>query len=205
MKYHDNVVKLNLKKGELYEIDGKFGYFKVTELCITSGQDPDKKNKVGNVYPINANGEIVFRVGRKGSSEVANWWKERIPANHTTFNHDPGDLNFAFIGELVLYVASIKKVVTYKNVGLAQGHAGASNNWWFGGKEMRYIGNHKVFGKDIDGMTNFIGLRGDNNVNEVNLQIYVAWMLQLSDETFVSELSIPGTHDSGTSGLKKTN
>ena len=128
MEYHDNVVKLELKKGKLYDdINESFGYFEVKDFCITEGQDPDGKIKVGNKYSINNEGEIVFSVGRKGSEKVAKWWKENIYANQTTFNHDPEDLNFAFIGDLVLNASTsndvVKKTITFKNIGLAQGHS----------------------------------------------------------------------------------
>ena len=79
---------------------------------------------------------------------MARWWSERIEKRSTTFDHDPDDLNIAFIGDLVLNVKTkdetINKTITIKNVGLAQGHTGASNNWWFGGKGMYNVGNHTV-------------------------------------------------------------
>lgn len=82
MEYHDNVVKLEFNKGKLCEDNlGCFGYFEVKDFCITEGQDPDGKIKVGNKYSINNEGEIVFSVGRKGSEKVAKWWKENIYAN----------------------------------------------------------------------------------------------------------------------------
>ena len=95
MEYHDNVVKLELKKGKLYkDNNGSFGYFEVKDFCITEGQDPEGKIKLGNKYSINKDGEIVFSVGRKGSKTVADWWKDRMVADHTTFNHDPEELNY---------------------------------------------------------------------------------------------------------------
>lgn len=208
MNYHDNKIRLKLRNGELtQDSDGNYGYFKVTELSITSGQDPDKKNKVGDVHKVNSDGELCFCVGRKGSSDVARWWSERIDKSKTTFNHDPDDLNFAFIGDLILNVKTkdetIKKTVTYKNVGLAQGHAGASNNWWFGGKDMYHVGDNKVVGRDVNDNIAIDANRGGNNVDEVSIgfRTFIPWITNLPDETFVCEMSIPGTHDSGTSHL----
>ena len=55
MEYHDNVVKLEFNKGKLCEDNlGCFGYFEVKDFCITEGQDPDGKIKVGNKYSINS-------------------------------------------------------------------------------------------------------------------------------------------------------
>lgn len=208
MEYHDNVVKLELKKGKLYEDNnGSFGYFEVKDFCITEGQDPEGKIKLGNKYSINKDGEIVFSVGRKGSKTVAEWWKDRIAADHTTFNHDPEELNFAFIGDLVLNASTsdgdICKTITFKNIGLAQGHAGASNNWWFGGETMHYIGNNWVAGEDENSIIGLYAHRGGNSVNEVkvSLQALIPWISKVSDKTLLCEMSIPGTHDSGTSSL----
>lgn len=208
MEYHDNVVKLEFNKGKLCEDNlGCFGYFEVKDFCITEGQDPDGKIKVGNKYSINNEGEIVFSVGRKGSEKVAKWWKENIYANQTTFNHDPEDLNFAFIGDLVLNASTsndvVKKTITFKNIGLAQGHSGASNNWWFGGEKMHYIGNNKVAGEDENSIIGLCAHRGGNGVNEVEvyLQTLIPWISKVPNETLLCEMSIPGTHDSGTSSL----
>lgn len=79
MEYHDNVVKLEFNKGKLCEDNlGCFGYFEVKDFCITEGQDPDGKIKVGNKYSINNEGQIVFSVGRKGSEKVAKWLSEQM-------------------------------------------------------------------------------------------------------------------------------
>lgn len=43
---------------------------------------------------------------------------------------------------------------------MAQGHTGASNNWWFGGKGMYNVGNHTVVGEDQDGIIGIDALRG---------------------------------------------
>lgn len=208
MNYHDNKVRLKLRNGKLtQDSNGDYGYFKITELSITSGQDPNEKNKVGNMYKVNSDGELCFCVGRKGSSEVARWWSERIDKRSTTFDHDPDDLNFAFIGELVLNVKTedetVNGTITLKNVGLAQGHAGAYNNWWFGGKGMYNVGSHTVVGEDQYGVIGIDACRGDNEVNEVivGFRTYIPWISKLSDETYVCQMSIPGTHDSGTSHL----
>jgi hypothetical protein len=142
MIYHDNDVELCTVSSEEYpEVKILSGTFTVTELSITSGQDKDGLNHVGDVHTLGEGGDhkFRFRVGRKGSSQVADWFNDRVPGNRTTFNHTAGELNFAFIGTLNLIVSGSgfgqnQKNVSFDNVAFAQGHTVASNNWWFGGK-----------------------------------------------------------------------
>ena len=74
--------------------------------------------------------DITVKAGRKKSERVANWFKERnVAAAHTnTATHDePGELNFAFEGDLVISGHSYPVV-------LGQGSTGSQNNWWIGGR-----------------------------------------------------------------------
>ena len=81
------------------------GTFTVTDLCITSEQDPNARNYVGQIHILN-DGEISFNVGRKGSAEVATWFNDRfsgynnpsVNGDRTTFDHTADNLNFAFLG-----------------------------------------------------------------------------------------------------------
>lgn len=205
MTYHDNVVRFNLKSFELAkDSTGHYGYFIMKEHFITDGQDP--KNKVNDTtYYINEKGELSFSFGRQGSSDVADWWKERITANHTTFDHNPDDLNFAAIGELILNVklcikkrnAVINQEIKIKDVAIAQGHAGASNNWWFGGTNLPYIGNHSVVSKDESKDYTIRFLRGGNDTNEIDVFFDNNWIKKLDPKKKLTNITIPGTHDSG--------
>lgn len=213
MTYHDNVVRFKLEQFRLAkDTDGHYGSFVMNEHCITEGQDPDSRVK-DEKYFLNENGELSFSFGRHGSKEVANWWKSKIPANHTTFNHDPDDLNFAATGDLILNLDfgktkegnPIIKTVTINGVAIAQGHAGASNNWWFGGYGFVNVMNNKVKGKSDKRIFVINALRGDNAVNEIELTLsFSSWMALLPENTVLSGISIPGTHDSGTSEFVTT-
>lgn len=83
---------------------------------------------------------MTFVVGRSGSSEVAEWWKDYVPAGHNTYNADPGALNFAFVGSLELTIGGSPlrgqtRTLLLEHVALAQGHkSNGDNNWWFGGE-----------------------------------------------------------------------
>ncbi|KAL2649311.1 hypothetical protein R1flu_017439 [Riccia fluitans] len=176
MTYRDNTVELPFSPAGGYSLVG--ASYTITDLSITNGQDPDHKNTVGQTKSwAGSNGSISFQVGRKGSSAVADWWKSKIPGSQTTFDHDPGVLNFAFIGTMTLrlrggILGNNEDVYTIAGVGIGQGHAGSSNNWWFGGTTGQNTGNNTVrlTGKSTSNYTaKFYFRRGGNGVNVINL------------------------------------
>jgi hypothetical protein len=113
-----------------------------------------------------SNGGVTFKVGRKGSGDVANWWKERVRTDQNTFGHDPGELNFAFGGTYVLTLST--GTFTFQDVYIAQGHSGSSNNWWFGGMNCYIDTEHTTQCVSDEGV--WVGfLRGDNDVNEIKV------------------------------------
>ncbi|KAF9257551.1 hypothetical protein L218DRAFT_1016341 [Marasmius fiardii PR-910] len=174
-KYQDNEVDLlvNLASGPSPIISS--GSFTVTDFKISSGQDPDNSNRIGDVHAFTANAvqdqKFVFRCGRHGTSDVASFWNTNIPADNNTFGHTAGDLNFAFLGTLVLTVDT--DTVTFPDIGFAQGHDGSSNNWWFGGKScLRVPGDDIVIAPGIDQNgrnAKFLFARGNSPGVAVNL------------------------------------
>ncbi len=210
MKYHDNEVHLTLTGG--YSIVS--GSYTVNEFSVTSGQDPDGHIYAGIKLSFGSDGSMTFSVGRHGSDSVADWFNNKVPASQTTFNHTAGKLNFAFLGKLVLtltggILGKGNKTFTFLNVALAQGHAGASNNWWFGGQNCSNIGDNRVNckGTDPDGNDVFFTcLRGGNAVNQVTVTPATIldtanWMKRVSDSTRLDQIMMPGSHDAGMSEL----
>lgn len=136
MTYHDNAVKLKIQTAG-YTLLG--GSYKTSDQSISGGQDPAGKNYPGQTYDVSGSeGRTDFIVGRNGSKRVAEWFSGHIGASHNTFGHDPDKLNFAFLGDLTLSIQGPdldpKEPVTFRDIALAQGHSGATNNWWFGGR-----------------------------------------------------------------------
>lgn len=163
MKYHNNAVGF-FCPGSEFSICG--GSFTVESHYVTKGQDPDGEITDGLKKTINDKGGLSFRVGRKGSEETAKWFNKKIDADATTFGHTAGKLNFAFIGKLVLIftggIMGGKEIpYTFENIAIAQGHTGASNNWWFGGKECINHGFNAVSVEDTEGHL-FLFRRGHN-------------------------------------------
>lgn len=176
MTYRDNEVNMPLTASG-YKI--KSATYKLTDYYVTSGQDPRGHIYIGLTKDYSGNnGSMSFSVGRKGSSGAANWFKRQIPSSKTTFNHDPGKLNFAFIGTLTLNLTGGKlggnsDTYTITDVGIAQGHTGGRNNWWFGGKNCQYKKSNSVTcdGKSSSGYTvKFVFERGGNGVNNIDLK-----------------------------------
>ncbi|EJD48873.1 hypothetical protein AURDEDRAFT_122415 [Auricularia subglabra TFB-10046 SS5] len=135
MSYHDNYVTLS------YTAPGytlQRGSYIVNEYKVTSGQDPKGHIAVGQVRSFDRSGSLMFSVGRKGSGDVANWFKSRIPPGQNTFGNNPDKLNFAFVGTLTIVLAggnlNGEEYFSIPGASFAQGHTLAANNWWFGGQ-----------------------------------------------------------------------
>ena len=169
MTYHDNDVYFQIED----EYNFINGSYTVEDFKISSGQDPDGHIKVGQIYNMDKYGNISFSVGRHGTSDVADWFNNLVKADQNTFGHTADKLNFAFMGTLVLTISggnisTPQRTFTFKNVAIAQGHAGTTNNWWFGGPNCTYVPATQANttgtddnGKDIA----FLFFRGNNPVN----------------------------------------
>ena len=183
MTYRDNQVLFKLSRfGTTTTIP--YGEFIIKDLSITPGQDPEIRNKPGDTkqwtalqpYPQ----RFSFSVGRKKTSQVANWWTTTIGSGSSTFGNTPKELNFAFLGTLKLQLPGRSGgpfVGVFEDVLMGQGHSGATNNWWFGGKNCRMInpsgktvackGVNSSDGKDIEV---WFKRGGQMSVNEIDIE-----------------------------------
>lgn len=184
MRYQDN--RVTLQAGNGMTIQG--GSFELKDLKITDGQDPENRNVIHQVYPLEQ-GVLNFQVGRQGSADVAEWFNQKfsgyndqsVNGDRTTFDQTAGELNFAFIGDLQLHIQIPENpkemTVTFPDVVFAQGSTMLRNNWWFG----QLTGQHTrdsdgpnrmlVFGTDSDGNSIFASfLRGGNDVSTISLE-----------------------------------
>jgi len=136
MTYHLNYALFTFKYVGQVESGGRYT---ITDYYITSGQDPDHhifKEKVVDLHLTHDSyATLDFVLGRKGSTDTADWWKGRIRSDQNQFNSEPKKLNFAFIGDLTLNIDG--KYYVFFDFALAQGHTAWYNNWWVGGKECR--------------------------------------------------------------------
>lgn len=101
-------------------------------------------------------GVIHIQAGRKGSEDVANWFKDKATDGDavSTLVHPPSwpdKLNFATYGHMILKDHHGRRAVCH-NVLIGQGHTWTGlNNWWIGGKYMhRYGGKYWLVCPPLD-------------------------------------------------------
>jgi len=135
-------------------------------------QDKDKNLSKGNEISSGWNNNTLnFRVGRKGSKDVAKYWKNSV-GKKSTYGKHPDRLNFAILGTLTLTLENKNdredKIppLKFKNIALAQG---SSNDWWFGGYKCWNKDKNKVWCPGEMGSTkiNIEFQRGGNANNEI--------------------------------------
>jgi hypothetical protein len=201
--YHDNEIIID-------PIKNNNSSFSVNDLAITNGQDPDGYNYKGMQVPIN-NGIMNFKVGRKSSNDVAQWFSNYVKDDQNTFNSEPNDLNFAFKGDLTLgdRQFGFAPPYTFKDIVLAQegNYYLFRNRWWLGGEHCSFIGDSKISCEGTDKnkkKLNLILKRGSDGLSENTVSILNSvspsdWMGELPNKTTLNKLVIPGSHDAGMS------
>lgn len=209
MKYHNNKVYFSCSPNVKFTLVN--GTYKISNCCVTDGQDPKRNIKPDNIYNFSSDGEMSFRLGRKGSVGVADWLNEKIMIDNSTFGHSSGELNFAFIGILRLKFknfpsSGMNTTIEFKDIVVAQGHTVGKNNWWFGGRNCFNTNDNNcvhAIGRADDGSYYCAMIRrGGNDANLYEIKsvekIQPNWMEKIDGNLMLSQLSIPGTHDSGT-------
>lgn len=175
--YHDEVVQMPLSDSTGYTIVK--ATYTIESFSITDGQDTEEHIKAPLAQSYEGNkGSLSWSIGRQPSSDVATWFTQKIGANENTFGHDPSKLDFAFLGtlELILTGGALgpnQDTYVLKDIALAQGHDGASYNWWFGGPRCKKQTNDNVVmcpGVSTAPHTWFFYFkRGGNDANTVDL------------------------------------
>lgn len=211
MTYWDNDVVLRVNGLTYMKYNIIRGSYIVEDFSVTSGQDPNGEVYSGLCKDFGSDGKITFRVGRKKSSAVANWFNSRVSGSQNTFNHTAGELDFAFIGTLEITISggilgSLEATYQFSRITLAQGHAGTGNNWWFGGSNCNYSGRGSVVACGIANNNQPIELTfwlGSNavavNIANLSLANTATWMSKLNSSTRLNQIIMPGSHDAGMS------
>lgn len=129
--------------------------------CITDGQ-PLSEVICTNDSP--NSWKLRIKAGRKGSKEVAEWYKNQVGIDHsvTTDNYDnmPDKLNFAVKGTMKITSTVLGNEVIFEcsDLVIAQGHnARSRNNWWIGHKQMNSIEIFEILKENKRGFTFFKG------------------------------------------------
>lgn len=113
--------------------------FVQTDFSITDGQP--YSGVTSSVTQSGAEAQIVVKAGRKGSSEVATWFKNKVGSGQTivcdTTGTFPDALNFAVEGTMT--ITTDKGTYTCDNVIIAQGNFATVNNWWMGSPDWQGV------------------------------------------------------------------
>lgn len=182
------------------------GEFHIKDHKITTSQSNDIKND--DTLHCDKNGEFNFRIGRKPSEDVANWFNEKCnPNTNATFGHPVKKLNFAMNGTLRLKISQINSVneefeIEFNDIVIAQG---VGNNWCLGGENCVHISNDTILSKGSTKNQNnfrFTFLSGGNTVEIIKIEFFT-WMKMIDENRFLSQINIPGTHDSATYKFNK--
>ncbi|MCC9065763.1 phosphatidylinositol-specific phospholipase C domain-containing protein [Flavobacterium piscisymbiosum] len=141
--------------------------------------------------------KISVEAGRHKTKEVANWFKSKITGGAAlgcdTTTALPNELNFSFSCTLSFVLNGLP--VLFSNIIIAQGNNG-SNNWWIGGANLQERNNGNFLFSDNKRIKLNIHCF---NVNGFNFKVSLGdWMHSLSPDSTITNLSIPGTHDTGT-------
>lgn len=131
-KEHDNDV--------YFAITGVNSFsFTETGHSITSGEPYSGAS--GSVSDAGSKAKITVKAGRKGSSDVADWFKTQVGSGQTIVcdskGNFPDKLNFAVQGTMT--IGTDEGTYTCENVIVAQGHFGVNNNWWMGSPDWQGV------------------------------------------------------------------
>ncbi|MCY4328976.1 MAG: hypothetical protein OXC48_02650 [Endozoicomonadaceae bacterium] len=140
--------------------DTKSVIFQMTNHFITKGQpfegiSPAKAVSFKKRTPATPPKGLKIRAGRKGSRQVVGDVEYvngydifggivNKELGKSTFNYEPGKLNFAVQGNLIINGKQFNDII------LAQGHTGFSNNWWFAGRHCTKYDNNEVYAEAVD-------------------------------------------------------
>ena len=196
VKYHENKIKLQYD-GDALEISS--ASFTILDFKISEGQEnPECPYAPGQVVEL-ADGGFSFSVGRHATEEVATWFSSILVSSQTTFDHNPGSLNFAFLGNLTVTFSNADSL-SFSSIMLAQGTKG--NNWWFGGKYANHDGNDTVKIVSDNGEVEASFFRGGDSIHPSTVKVKISklsWMKAIDDSTKLSSIMMPGCHNAGMS------
>lgn len=216
-KYHEDNFQINVFGCDLVKgPNGKYGTFEIEDGYITPGQDTENRVKVGNVYEIQKDGSLEISVGHKMSYRTGNWWKSHLLKNQTTRQYYPDQLHYALKGKLTLYLRGAvfgnRKPVKLQIPNFYISH----------GKDIRgffYIGGENLTRRTTYSLSANVQINNkdyrlflEESSADKGMNLYVSrrknymswWMKSCRNNTPISKLSIPGTHDSGTSTIPES-
>jgi len=216
-KYHADHFDIDIEGCDLVEgPDGLYGTFEVEDGYITPGQDSKGRLAVGTVLPVDRNGVIELHAGHDASFRAGNWWKSQLKIDQIVNHWYPEMLYYAIKGRLTLHLRGrifgsrkpVKMVI--EDVCLNRGKE-AKVFKQMGVQSFRSQSAYSIEGNvEVEGRPYRVYIeqhsRGAKSVLYVSrvLPSMSHWMKAIDDATPISRISMPGTHDSGSSSVPES-
>ena len=213
-KYHTDefnvsVFGCNLVAGP----DGRYGWYEIQDGYVAPGQDTEERLRSGTVVEVDKNGKFRCEAGHDNSIRAGNWWKSQLTIDQIPNHWYPEMLHYALKGKLTLYlqghIFGTKTPVKVEIEDFCVNHGKETNSFYqMGIRSYKSYSSYSIEGHaEINGYDCRVYIEQKKRGKLTNM--YVArlyesnknWMEPIDGKRPISTLSIPGTHDSGTSGL----
>ncbi len=211
-KYHPDVFNIDVFGCDLVAgPDGRYGWFEVEDGYVTEGQDSEGRLSVGKVLEIDKTGRFHCEAGHRKSFRAGNWWKSQLSIDQTPNHWYPEMLHYALRGKLTLYlrgrVFGTKKPVKLVLEDVCINHGKETKNFFqMGIRSFRSNSAYSIEGRvEINGKPCRIYIEQKRSGRLTNLyvsRLYAAnanWMAGLDGQRRLGSISMPGTHDAGSS------
>ncbi len=196
--------------------EGKFGWYELKEGFVAPGEDTEGRLSNGKIYEIDEDGEFTISAGHHKSFRAGNWWKSHLKIDQIPNQWYPEQLHYALCGKLTLYlrgrIFGTKKPVKLELDSVYINHGSETQGFFqIGINSFRSKSSYSIEGRaKIRGRNYRIYIeqkqRGNSTVMYVS-RVYPqnsTWMSRIEGRRPVSTISMPGTHDSGTSALPES-
>ncbi|MBQ9362451.1 MAG: DUF4421 family protein [Bacteroidaceae bacterium] len=213
-KYHTDEFNIDVFGCDLVAgPDGRYGWYDIQDGFVTEGEDTEGHLAIGKILEIDKDGKFRCEAGHKGSFRAGNWWKSRLAIDQIPNHWYPEMLHYALCGKLTMYlrgrIFGTRKPVKLEIEDFCINHGKESKNFFqVGIKSFRSNSAYSIEGKaNINGRDCRIYIEQKNSGKLTNMyvsRIYASnadWMSGLEGERPISLISMPGTHDAGTSTI----
>ena len=213
-KYHTDEFNVSVFGCDLVAgPDGRFGWYEIQDGYVAPGQDTEGRLRSGTVVEVDKNGKFRCEAGHDNSIRAGNWWKSQLSIDQIPNHWYPEMLHYALKGKLTLYlrgrIFGTKKPVKVEFDDFCVNHGKETNSFYqMGIRSYKSYSTYSIEGHaEINGKDCRVYIEQKKRGKLTNM--YVArlyesnknWMQSIDGNRPISTLSIPGTHDSGTSGL----
>jgi len=212
--YHTDIFDIDIFGCDLVAgPDGRYGWYEIEDGFVTEGEDTEGRLFPGKVLEVDKDGQFECEAGHNGSFRAGNWWKSQLAINQIPNHWYPEMLHYALRGKLTLYlrgrIFGTKKPVKLQIEDFCINHGRETKNFF----QLGIKSFHSRSAYSIEGHTNINGKpcriyieqkQSGKLTNMYVSRIYEAnsnWMAQIDDHRPISTISMPGTHDAGTSTI----